>query len=59
MMGNMAGFVAPWLGGYILQNSSDNWNIVLYLMAGMYLAGTLCWPLIDPVTPLEAEGSTG
>jgi MFS family permease len=53
MMGNMAGFVAPWLGGYILQNSGDNWNIVLYLMAGMYLLGTLCWPLIDPVTPLE------
>jgi MFS family permease len=57
MMGNLAGFVAPWLGGYILQRTGDNWNILLYMMAGMYALGVLCWPLIDPVTPLRAEGS--
>ncbi|MBM3813515.1 MAG: MFS transporter [Acidimicrobiia bacterium] len=76
MMGNMAGFVAPWLGGYILEDpvgtvnaafgwmgvqwgeqalsaAGSNWNVFLYLMAGVYLLGTLCWPLIDPVKPLE------
>ena len=53
MMGNLAGFAAPVLGGYILQETGGNWNIFLYTMAGMYLAGIFIWPFIDPVTPLE------
>jgi hypothetical protein len=57
MMGNMAGFVAPMMGGYILQQTNNDWNIFLYVMAGVYFAGTFCWPLIDPVTPLfDARG---
>jgi hypothetical protein len=52
----MAGFVAPWLGGYILQRTGDDWNILLYVMAGVYFLGTLCWPFIDPTTPLEGGG---
>ncbi len=59
MMGNLAGFVAPWLGGYILQHSGDNWNILLYVMAAMYFLGTLCWPFIDPTTPLEQPDTEG
>ncbi len=55
MMGNMAGFVAPWLGGRILDQTGGNWNAFLYLMAAVYLTGTLFWPMIDPVTPLERE----
>ena len=55
MMGNMAGFVAPVMGGFILQQTRGDWNLFLYLMAAMYLAGTLCWPFIDAVTPLEVE----
>lgn len=53
MMGNMAGFVAPSLGGYILRETGNNWNVLLYVMAGVYLIGTLSWPFIDPVTPLD------
>mgnify|MGYP000297782015 CR=1 FL=1 len=53
MMGNMAGFVAPWLGGYILQSTGGDWNLFLYTMAGAYFLGTICWPFLDPVTPLE------
>jgi hypothetical protein len=59
MMGNLAGFVAPWLGGYILQRTADDWNILLYVMAGMYFLGTLCWPFIDPSTQLEAMEDAG
>jgi MFS family permease len=54
MMGNMAGFVAPVIGG-IIRDKGYDWNVFLYSMAGMYLLGTLCWPFIDPVTPLEPE----
>jgi MFS transporter, ACS family, glucarate transporter len=53
MMGNLAGFVAPVLGGHILQWTGGNWNAFLYTMAGVYVLGTFCWPFIDPVTPLE------
>lgn len=55
MMGNMAGFVAPPLAGYLLSWTGGNWNVPLYVMAGAYLLGTLCWPFIDPVTPLDAK----
>lgn len=55
MMGNMAGFVAPWLGGYLVERSGGDWNVFLYTMAGAYLLGTLCWPLLDPVTPIDQQ----
>jgi sugar phosphate permease len=55
MMGNMAGFVAPTLGGYILRETGGDWNTFLYVMAGAYLLGTLAWPLIDPVTPIRQD----
>ena len=53
MVGNLAGFVAPVAGGYILHLTHGNWNIFLYSMAAVYLCGAFCWPFIDPVTPLE------
>jgi MFS family permease len=53
MMGNMAGFVAPVVGGYILAGTGGNYNVFLYVMAAVYFLGTLTWPFIDPVTPLE------
>ncbi len=49
MMGNLAGFCAPVLGGFLL----PNWNALLYTMAGVYLIGVFCWPFLDPVTPIE------
>jgi sugar phosphate permease len=55
MMGNLAGFVAPWLGGRILDQTGGDWNSFLYLMAGVYALGTVFWPFIDPVTPLEKD----
>jgi nitrate/nitrite transporter NarK len=55
MMGNLAGFVAPWAGGYILQQTADDWNVLLYVMVGAYLLGVACWPFIDPTTPLEQK----
>jgi sugar phosphate permease len=57
MMGNLAGFVAPVVAGYILKATNNNWLIPIYVMAAIYLIGVVCWLLIDPVTPLEgAEG---
>jgi MFS transporter, ACS family, glucarate transporter len=53
MMGNLGGAAAPMLGGILLDRTHNDWNLLLYLMAGVGIAGAICWPFIDPVTPLE------
>ena len=58
MMGNLAGFTAPPLGGYILYYTHNDWNTFLYVMAGVYLVGTLTWPFIDPATPFDQDHSS-
>jgi len=57
MMGNFAGFVGPTVMSFVLYWTNGNWNVNLYIMAGVYLLGTLCWPFLDPVTPLEEVDS--
>ena len=56
MMGNLAGFTAPVIGGYLLQHTAGGWNLLLYLMSGIAVVGALCWAFIDPVTPIEGGG---
>jgi nitrate/nitrite transporter NarK len=57
MMGNLAGFAAPWIAGIILDRWRD-WNLFFYVMIAMYLCGAVCWPFIDPVTPIEEAEKT-
>jgi MFS transporter, ACS family, glucarate transporter len=56
MMGNLAGFVGPVAGGYILQATGGKYEVFLYSMAAVYLIGVLCWPFINPTKPLETSG---
>ena len=44
MMGNLAGFAAPAVGGYILHHTGGDYNLFLYVMAGMYVIGFFAWP---------------
>jgi hypothetical protein len=53
MMGNLAGFVAPAIGGRILDKTHSDWSPFLYIMVGIYIVGATCWFFIDPVTPIE------
>jgi ACS family glucarate transporter-like MFS transporter len=55
MLGNLAGFVAPVFGGFLLDRTHGNWNLLLLVMAGVYVAGAMCWPFIDPFTPIDAS----
>jgi MFS family permease len=48
MLGNLAGFVAPVVGGIILQRTGGNWNPLIYLMIGSSLISALCWLYLDP-----------
>jgi ACS family glucarate transporter-like MFS transporter len=52
MMGNLAGFVAPVVGGY-MRDAGYDWSVFIYTMGAVYFIGTLCWPFIDPVTPID------
>jgi MFS family permease len=54
MMGNVGGFVSPIVCGYIVKHTG-NWNLAFYVTACAYLLGALCWPGMDPVTPLEEQ----
>jgi sugar phosphate permease len=54
MMGNLGGFVSPIVIGYIVK-WTNNWTLTFYVTAAVYLAGAVCWLLIDPVTPLEEQ----
>lgn len=48
MLGNLAGFVAPVIGGFILQRTGGNWNPLIYLMAGSAVISASCWIALDP-----------
>ncbi|HUA83123.1 MAG TPA: hypothetical protein VMB85_04645 [Bryobacteraceae bacterium] len=52
MMGNLAGFTAPVFGGFLLDHTHGNWNLLLYVMAVVYVVGAICWPFIDAETPI-------
>jgi len=55
MMGNLGAFCSPVAMGYILKATGGNWTLCLYSVAAAYLLGTVCWPFLDPVTPLEGS----
>ena len=48
MLGNLAGFVAPVVGGIILQRTGGRWSPLIYLMVGASVISALCWLFLDP-----------
>lgn len=48
MLGNLAGFVAPVVGGMILQRTHEDWNLLLATMVGAAIVSSLCWLFLDP-----------
>jgi len=48
MCGNLAGFVAPVVGGFILQRYAGDWNMLLYVMVGAACISATCWLFLDP-----------
>jgi MFS transporter, ACS family, glucarate transporter len=56
MMGNFAGFVAPVLGGLILQRTGGDWNPLIYLMTGAAMISALSWIYLDPAEARNKRG---
>ncbi len=51
-MGNLGGVAASIATGYIL-DLNGSWNLAFSISSAVYLAGGVCWLLLDPVTPLD------
>ena len=47
MCGNFAAAACPVLVGKLFQ-VTENWNLVLLLFSGIYLAGAICWLFVNP-----------
>lgn len=51
MLGNLGGFVAPVIGGMILQRTGSTargWNLLITAMAGLATVSAVCWLCLDP-----------
>ena len=53
MWGNLAGFVAPIMTGYLLDWGMGDWDLTFYVSAGIYLMGIVCWAFLDSSATLE------
>jgi MFS transporter, ACS family, glucarate transporter len=57
MMGNFAGFVAPVLGGLILQRTGGDWNPLIYRMVGAAMISALSWIYLDSESGRRKRGT--
>src|SRR5271155_5884636 len=48
MMGNLAGFVMPVVGGVILEKTHGNWTPLIYLMILAEVIAAVCWLYLNP-----------
>jgi MFS transporter, ACS family, D-galactonate transporter len=56
MAGNLAAGACPVLVGKLFQ-LTENWNLILLLFAGVFLAGAVCWLFVNPQRPLQYRTS--
>jgi MFS family permease len=52
MMGNLGGFLGSVAIGYVLDRTGG-WTLTFYISSVVYLAGAVCWILLDAETPLD------
>jgi ACS family glucarate transporter-like MFS transporter/ACS family D-galactonate transporter-like MFS transporter len=52
MCGNFAAFASAVLVARIFQHTK-NWDLILLLFAGVFLAGAACWVFVNPQRPLR------
>lgn len=60
MLGNLAGFAAPVIGGFILERQSETggWAFLIDTMLGAALVSASCWFFLDPEATGDQEGRT-
>jgi MFS family permease len=55
MVGGIAGASSPLIVAFIRNQTGGEWSTALYVSAGVYMIGAVCWLFIDPHTPIEQE----
>lgn len=60
LSGNIGAFLFPIMVPYLLNEDptspgDGNWDLVLFVFAGMYLCAALCWLLADPTARLDGN----
>lgn len=48
MLGNLAGFVAPVVGGILLERTGGNWNFLIDTMVAAAAVSAACWLYLSP-----------
>jgi MFS family permease len=48
MLGNLAGFVMPVVGGFILKKTPGDWAALIHLMIASNVIAALCWLYLNP-----------
>lgn len=62
MAGNFGATVCPWVVGRLfdqIEATQGNWNVVLYLFVGIYLAGAACGVFINPNRSAVTRAAAG
>ena len=57
--GQLGAFLSPIVLAYLLKDQSrpEDWVLPLFIAGGLYLAGAVCWLIIDPAKPILAAAS--
>ena len=50
MTGNLGAYLCPRAIGGILDAFPERWDLVLLMLAAVYILGGLCWLLVNPDT---------
>jgi MFS family permease len=57
--GQLGAFLSPIVLAYLLKDQTrpEDWVLPLLIAGGLYLAGSICWLIIDPAKPILAASS--
>jgi nitrate/nitrite transporter NarK len=54
MCGNFGAMLFPFAVGWLVRETG-NWDLVLFIFAGIFAVDAICWALLNPKGPLFLE----
>ena len=55
-MGQVGGILSPLVLAYLV-DATNNWNLPLLVLAGVYAMAAIAWLMVDPRQRVEITGS--
>lgn len=53
MMGNLGGVASPYVVGWLLKRTHDDFSVAFYMSSAVFVVGAICWIFIDPVSSMD------